>query len=124
MQRPVECKHPMMAMVTRGQRAAACPAPPLFDDQFDACEPRVCRPAVWHDGPLLVQDVVGHYHTSAGPIYVLAFCRTVVLIASRRPIFFTMIQVGDTFPARLCQWLDVVWDSTYPHMQRFPTVMG
>jgi hypothetical protein len=79
MQRPVERKHPMMAMVTRGQRAAACPAPPLFDDQFEACEPRVFWPAVRHDGPLLVQDVLGNDHTSAGPICVLAFCRTVVL---------------------------------------------
>src|SRR5262250_2547546 len=104
MQRPVECKHPMMAMVTRGQRAAACPAPPLFDDQFDACEPRVCRPAVRHDGPLLVQDVVGNDHTRAGPICVLAFCRTVDIKAylcwgSMGPMCRRVLRVRGT-PAR------------------------
>src|SRR5262249_48452624 len=78
MQRPVEREHPMMAMVTRSQRASTCPAPPLFDYHFDACEPRVFWPAVWHDGPLLVQDVLGNYPPIAVPIGVLAFCRTVV----------------------------------------------
>src|SRR5262249_3894754 len=48
----------MMAMVTRGQRPAARPAPPLLDSQFDACELRVFRPAVWHDDPLLVHGVL------------------------------------------------------------------
>ena len=69
-QRPVERQHPMLALVTRGQRSAAGPAPPRFDDQLEACAPRVCWPAVRHDGPLLVQEVFGNDHTSAGPICV------------------------------------------------------
>lgn len=56
--------------------------------------------------------------------YELALQRHGFLIESRMPIFFTMIQVGDTFPARLCQLLDVLWDYTYPRIQRFPAVMG
>jgi len=45
MQGPVEREHPMMAMVTRGQRPAARPAPPLLDSQFDAIDPdgTACR---------------------------------------------------------------------------------
>src|SRR5262249_42728824 len=79
MQGPVEREHPMMAMVTRGQRPAARPAPPLLDSQFDACELRVFRPAVWHDDPLLVHGVLGNQHTISRPLWVLAFCRTIVL---------------------------------------------
>src|SRR5215813_12841423 len=81
-QGPVEREHSMMAMVTRGQRPAARPAPPLLDSQFDACELRVFRPAVWHDDPLLVYDVLGNQHTISRPLWVLAFCRTIDFLTS------------------------------------------
>src|SRR5215471_5971720 len=77
MQRPIEREHPMMAMVTNGQRTAACPAPLLLDCQFDACELRVFWPAIRHEGPLLVQDMVGNQHTIYRPMCVLAFYRIV-----------------------------------------------
>src|SRR5262249_28261074 len=78
MQGPSERQHPMMAMVTHGQRTAARPAPLLLDCQFDACELRVCWPAIRHEGPLLFQDRLGNHHTIYTPICVLAFYRIVV----------------------------------------------
>ena len=63
MQGPSEREHPMMAMVTNGQRTAARPAPLLLDCQCDACELRVFWPAIRHEGPLFVQALVGNQHT-------------------------------------------------------------
>src|SRR5215470_9043559 len=77
MQGPIEREHPMMAMVTNGQRTATRPAPLLLDCQFDACELRVFWPAIRHEGPLLVQDMVGNQHTIYRPMCVLAFYRIV-----------------------------------------------
>ncbi|MCB1622960.1 MAG: class I SAM-dependent methyltransferase [Pseudomonadales bacterium] len=45
-------------------------------------------------------------------------------IVARVPVFFTMVQVCDEVPARLCRVLDAAWDWTYPWMQRLPGVMG
>src|SRR5437867_10364841 len=78
MQGPIEREHTMMAMVTNGQRTAARPAPLLLDCEVDACELRVFWPAIRHEGPLLVQDMVGNQHTIYRPICVLAFYRIVV----------------------------------------------
>src|SRR5262252_9059801 len=50
----------------------------LLDCQGDACELRVCWPAIWHEDPLLVQDMVGNQHTIDRPICVLAFYRIIV----------------------------------------------
>jgi hypothetical protein len=74
---PLEREHPMMAMVTRGPRTAARPAPPLLDRQFDACAPRVFRPAGRHAAPRLGSEVWGNQHTIFRPFCVLAFCRTI-----------------------------------------------
>src|SRR5499433_2140206 len=78
MQGPSEREHPMMAMVTNGQRTAARPAPLFLDCQCDACELRVFWPAIRHEGPLLVQAMVGNQHTIYRLICVLAFYRIVV----------------------------------------------
>src|SRR5207253_7959077 len=77
MQGRIEREHTMMAMVTNGQRTAARPAPLLLDCEVDACELRVFWPAIRHEGPLLVQDMVGNQHTIYRPICVLAFYRIV-----------------------------------------------
>src|SRR5262252_1951433 len=77
MQGPSERAHPMMAMVTNGQRTAARPAPLLLDCQGDACELRVFWPAIRHEGPLLVQAMVGNQHTIYRLMCVLAFYRIV-----------------------------------------------
>src|SRR5262249_28350398 len=77
MQGPSEREHPMMAMVTNGQRTAARSAPLLLDCQFDACELRVYWPAIRHESPLLVQDMGGNQHTIDRPICVLAFYRII-----------------------------------------------
>src|SRR5437867_8212133 len=85
MQGPIEREHTMMAMVTNGQRTAARPAPLLLDCEVDACELRVFWPAIRHEGPLLVQDMVGNQHTIYRPICVLAFYRIVVFFSSAPP---------------------------------------
>src|SRR5262245_60218420 len=72
MQGPSEREHPMMAMVTNGQRTAARSAPLLLDCQFDACELRVYWPAIRHESPLLVQDMVGNQHTIDRPILTVS----------------------------------------------------
>src|SRR5215470_19795755 len=83
MQGPSEREHPMMAMVTNGQRTAARPAPLLLDCQGDACELRVCWPAIWHEDLFLVQDMVGNQHTIDRPICVLAFYRIIEKLCVR-----------------------------------------
>src|SRR4029450_1433274 len=75
---PLEREHAMMAMVTDGQRASTRPAPRLLDCECKACEYRIFRPAVCHDGSLPVQDVLGNHHTIDRHPCVLAFCRTIV----------------------------------------------
>jgi hypothetical protein len=74
---PVEREHTMMAMVTNSQRASTRPAPRLLDCECQACEYRLFRPAVGHDGALPVQDVLGNHHTIDRHPCVLAFCRTI-----------------------------------------------
>jgi hypothetical protein len=49
MQGPVEREHPMMAMVTRGQRTTARPAPPLLDSQFDLHSALCTEGSVWSE---------------------------------------------------------------------------
>src|SRR5918911_889571 len=75
---PVEREHAMMAMVTDGQRASTRAAPRLLDFEYKTCEYRIFRPAVGHDGPLPVQDVLGNHHIIDRHSCVLAFCRTIV----------------------------------------------
>src|SRR5262245_60122305 len=73
MHRSVEREHAMMTMVADGQRASTRPAPRLLDGQFKTCEHRVFRPAVWHDGLLLIQDVLRNHTTIDRPTCVFSF---------------------------------------------------
>src|SRR5215470_681209 len=94
MQGPIEREHPMMAMVTNGQRTAARPAPLLLDCQCDACELRVFWPAIRHEGPLLVQAMVGNQHTIYRLMCVLAFYR--------------IVEIKQTYQNRNRMWLHPV----------------
>src|SRR5499425_2265744 len=95
MQGPSERAHPMMAMVTNGQRTAARPAPLLLDCQCNACELRVFWPAIRHEGPLLVQAMVGNQHTIYRLMCVLAFYRIVVFTCTPN---IPHMQVQSTIP--------------------------